>query len=235
MELLLQGKNLRKSFDNGETVIEVLRGIDINIFKKELVAIKGPSGSGKSTLLYSLSSLNRISSGEIIYLEENLNNKSDKYLSKLRRKEFGFIFQFFNLIQVLTVKENIVLPLTLDGRIAEKGMVETLLMKLGIEDLVNCRPFQISGGQQQRVAIARALINDSKIIFADEPTGSLDSKSGIQVIKLLRDIVDTFGKSVLVVTHDDKIADFADRIIELEDGLIKSNYIKRKERKHSYV
>lgn len=220
MAVILEAQNLRKVFDNGETRNEVIRGVNLQINQGEFVVIMGPSGSGKSTLLYLLSTMTEATEGTVRYNGEAITGKPDKLLSQLRRREFGFVFQTFNLFPVYTAAENVGVPLMLDGRKVDQARVEELLRSVGLEKVINQRPYQMSGGQQQRVAIARALMHDPKILFADEPTGSLDTVSGDQVLQILRKVVDQDGKTVVMVTHDPKVANMADRVIRVQDGQI---------------
>ncbi|GAB6116905.1 ABC transporter ATP-binding protein [Thermoanaerobacter brockii subsp. lactiethylicus] len=220
--VILKTEKLFKEYNVEGNVTKVLNGIDLEINEGEFVSIMGPSGSGKSTLLYVLSGLEKPTSGSIFFKGEDLTLLNDDKLSKLRRREFGFIFQFYNLIPNLNVEENITLPLEFEGinRKEYKRKVDDILEKIGLTEKKQNFPYQLSGGQQQRVAIARALIIDPKIIFADEPTGNLDSKAGEEILKLLYNLSKENNKTVLMVTHDNYAASFSDRIIKIKDGVI---------------
>ncbi|MBT1279731.1 ABC transporter ATP-binding protein [Thermoanaerobacter sp. CM-CNRG TB177] len=220
--VILKTEKLFKEYNVEGNVTKVLNGIDLEINEGEFVSIMGPSGSGKSTLLYVLSGLEKPTSGSIFFKGEDLTLLNDDKLSKLRRREFGFIFQFYNLIPNLNVEENITLPLEFEGinRKEYKRKVDDILEKIGLTEKRQNFPYQLSGGQQQRVAIARALIIDPKIIFADEPTGNLDSKAGEEILKLLYNLSKENNKTVLMVTHDNYAASFSDRIIKIKDGVI---------------
>ncbi|MGB9679655.1 MAG: ABC transporter ATP-binding protein [Thermoanaerobacteraceae bacterium] len=219
---ILKTEKLFKEYNVEGNVTKVLNGIDLEINEGEFVSIMGPSGSGKSTLLYVLSGLEKPTSGSIFFKGEDLTLLNDDKLSKMRRREFGFIFQFYNLIPNLNVEENITLPLELEGinRKEYNSNIDKILEKVGLIGKKQNFPYQLSGGQQQRVAIARALIIDPKIIFADEPTGNLDSKAGEEILKLLYNLSKGNNKTVLMVTHDNYAASFSDRIIKIKDGVI---------------
>ncbi|MDE4543208.1 ABC transporter ATP-binding protein [Thermoanaerobacterium sp. R66] len=219
---ILKTEKIFKEYNVEGNVTKVLNGIDLEINEGEFVSIMGPSGSGKSTLLYVLSGLEKPTSGSIFFKGEGLTLLNDDKLSKMRRREFGFIFQFYNLIPNLNVEENITLPLELEGinRKEYNSNIDKILEKVGLIEKKQNFPYQLSGGQQQRVAIARALIIDPKIIFADEPTGNLDSKAGEEILKLLYNLSKENNKTVLMVTHDNYAASFSDRIIKIKDGVI---------------
>lgn len=214
--------NLFKTYKLGSIEVDVLRDINIVIDNGEFVSIMGPSGSGKSTLLYLLGGLDRPSSGKIIINNRDISLMSDKDQSSMRRKQIGFVFQFYNLIPNLNVEDNILLPVLLDGKNAKayNDKLEELLDVTGLTDRRCHTPRELSGGQQQRVAIARALINDPEIILADEPTGNLDSKTGTEIMKLLSTINKTRKKAVVMVTHSQESAGFGSRIINLCDGKV---------------
>ncbi|ADD01716.1 ABC transporter related protein [Thermoanaerobacter mathranii subsp. mathranii str. A3] len=220
--VILKTEKLFKEYNVEGNVTKVLNGIDLEINEGEFVSIMGPSGSGKSTLLYVLSGLEKPTSGSIFFKGEDLTLLNDDKLSKLRRREFGFIFQFYNLIPNLNVEENITLPLEFEGinRKEYNSNIDKILERVGLIEKKQNFPYQLSGGQQQRVAIARALIIDPKIIFADEPTGNLDSKAGEEILKLLYNLSKENNKTVLMVTHDNYAASFSDRIIKIKDGVI---------------
>lgn len=215
-------QNVTKVYETGSIPVQALRGINMNIKEGEFVAVMGPSGCGKSTLLHLVGGLDLPTSGKISIDGVDLTSLSDTRLTELRRRKIGFIFQYFNLIPVLDALDNTALPLILDGLAPYKAKqkAENWLTKLGLKDRLHNRPDQLSGGQQQRVAIARALATEPAIILADEPTGNLDSKTGEEVIALIRRISTDWGRTVLMVTHDSRMAAYADRIIFLKDGSI---------------
>lgn len=215
-------KHLTKVYETGSVPVEAIRNINLTIEEGEFVAVMGPSGCGKSTLLHMVGGLDKPTSGNIYIDGIDLSALSDHQLTELRRRKIGFIFQYYNLIPVLDAVDNTALPLILDGvapSVAKKKAVEWL-EKLGLKERLHNRPDQLSGGQQQRVAIARALATEPAIILADEPTGNLDSKTGDEVIALIRQITRVWGRTVLMVTHDSRVAAYADRIIFLKDGNI---------------
>src|SRR3954466_9744446 len=209
---------LRRVYGEGETAVHALRGVSVAFPTGRFAAIMGPSGSGKSTLMHLLAGLDRPSGGVVIVDGQELAKLDDKGLTRLRRDRLGFVFQSFNLVPVLTAEENIVLPLTLAGRKPDKEWHDTLIAAVGLGDRLTHRPAELSGGQQQRVAVARALIPRPAVVFADEPTGNLDSKSSDEVLGLLRHAVDDYGQTVIMVTHDPPAASVADRIVVLRDG-----------------
>jgi putative ABC transport system ATP-binding protein len=211
---------LRRSFGEGDAVVEAVRGVTLDFPKGELTAIVGPSGSGKSTLMHMLAGLDRPTAGQAWINGTEITELDDKGLTELRRDELGFVFQFFNLVPVLTAEENLALPVTIAGGQVDHEWLDSLLETVGLTDRRTHRPSELSGGQQQRVAIARALITRPAVVFADEPTGNLDSSSGADVLDLLRKSVDAFDQTVVMVTHDPRIASYADRVITLADGEI---------------
>lgn len=213
--------SLNKIYGKGENKVQALKDINLSIEKGKFTAIIGPSGSGKSTLLNCISGLDNISSGKVLLEGKDISTLSDNGLSKLRSEEFGFIFQSFNLIPVINVYENIILPISIDDKKVDKGHIDNIIDKLGLKDKINKFPNELSGGQQQRVAIARALANKPKIIFADEPTGNLDSKTTDEVMNLLNSCVEEFGQTLVMITHNNEIAKMADVCIEIRDGKIK--------------
>jgi putative ABC transport system ATP-binding protein len=219
---ILQTIDLVKKYGSGDTAVTALDRINVNINPGEFVSIMGPSGCGKSTLLHLMGGLDRATSGKVLIEGNDLTTLNDNKLTELRRRKIGFVFQFFNLIPVLGATENAALPLTLDGaKPAEaKARAVDWLNKVGLGNRLNSRPDQLSGGQQQRVAVARALVADPKLILADEPTGNLDSRSGEEIAALLRQVADDWSRTVVMVTHDPRIAAYADRIIFLKDGTI---------------
>ncbi|MBP1701488.1 MAG: putative transporter ATP-binding protein [Chloroflexi bacterium] len=213
---------LTKIYGHGETAITALREISLHIEPGELVAVMGPSGCGKSTLLHLIGGLDRPTSGRVLLDGQDLAALDDNHLTEIRRRKVGFVFQFFNLIPVLTALENAALPLMLDGiKPAEaKQRAQEWLERVGLVDRLEHRPDQLSGGQQQRVAMARALSTEPALILADEPTGNLDSRAGDEIANLLRQISDQWEQTILMVTHDPRIAAYADRIVFLKDGTI---------------
>jgi putative ABC transport system ATP-binding protein len=211
---------LRRVYGEGETAVHALRGITVGFPTGQFAAIMGASGSGKSTLMHLLAGLDRPTSGSVVVDGSVLAGLDDRGLTRLRRDRLGFVFQAFNLVPVLTAEENIVLPLTLAGRKPDKEWHDALIAAVGLGDRLTHRPAELSGGQQQRVAVARALIHRPAVVFADEPTGNLDSQSSDEVLGLLRQAVDEFGQTVVMVTHDAHAASVADRIVVLSDGRI---------------
>nr|WP_330367473.1 ABC transporter ATP-binding protein [Paeniclostridium sordellii] len=213
--------SLNKIYGKGENKVQALKDINLSIEKGKFTAIIGPSGSGKSTLLNCIAGLDNISSGKVLLEGKDISTLNDNSLSKLRSEEFGFIFQSFNLIPVINVYENIILPILIDDKKVDKEHIDNIIDKLGLKDKINKFPNELSGGQQQRVAIARALANKPKIIFADEPTGNLDSKTTDEVMNLLNSCVKEFGQTLVMITHNNEIAKMADICIEIRDGKIK--------------
>jgi putative ABC transport system ATP-binding protein len=211
---------LSRVYGEGETAVHALRDVTLDVEREKLTAVMGPSGSGKSTLMHLLAALDRPTSGYVTIAGTRLGNLSDNEVTLLRRKHIGFIFQFFNLLPMLTAEENIVLPLSLAGEKPEKEFFEDLMDKVGLNDRRTHRPAELSGGQQQRVAIARALVSRPTVVFADEPTGNLDSKTGAEILDLLRSSVRDYGQTLVMVTHDARAAATADRILFLADGEI---------------
>ena len=216
----IKAKVLSKIYGSGENQIVALNKVNLEIASSDFISIMGPSGSGKSTLLHLLSGLDKPTAGELTYNGKNIYCFSDKELSAFRRQRIGFIFQQFNLLPVLTAKENIIMPLLLDKKQPEEAYLKQLSDLLGISDRLTHLPHELSGGQQQRVAIARALIAQPDIIFADEPTGNLDSKSGGEVMDLLYNIWRKMGKALVIITHDTRIARMADRQFAIVDGVL---------------
>lgn len=213
-------ENLSKVYGNGESKVVALDKANLEIASHDFISIMGPSGSGKSTLLHLISGLDQPSSGTVTFDGKNIYQIGDKELSAFRRRKIGFIFQQFNLLPVLTAKENIIMPLLLDKRQPDEDYLNQITELLGISNRLSHLPGELSGGQQQRVAIARALIAKPDIIFADEPTGNLDSKSGNEVMELLNDIWKKLGKALVIITHDNRIARMADRQFVIVDGVI---------------
>ncbi len=219
---IIQAENLTKIYGEGDTAVVALDHVNASVNEGELVAVMGPSGCGKSTLLHLLGGLDRASEGRAIIDGQSLSELSDDALSQLRRRKIGFIFQFFNLVPILTSVENAALPLILDGmNISQaKDKAKEMLTKVGLGNRLTSHPDELSGGQQQRVAIARALITDPKLVLADEPTGNLDSRASDEIIALLHQVASEWRHAVVMVTHDPRLAAYADRIIFLKDGTI---------------
>lgn len=224
---ILQVKNLTKTYGKGENKVEALKGVNLSVNKGEFVAIVGASGSGKSTLLHLLGGLDRPTEGSVVIDGESIYDYKEEKLAIFRRRKVGFIFQFFNLIPVLDVEENIALPALMDNDKVDKKYLNEIIDILGLRERKNHLPSELSGGQQQRVSIGRALLNKPSIILADEPTGNLDSKNSKEVIELLKFTARKYNQTLLLITHDVNIASMADRVITIEDGEITSDkYIK---------
>jgi putative ABC transport system ATP-binding protein len=217
---IVQASQLTRRFGEGEAAVDALAGVSVDFPAGRYAAIMGPSGSGKSTLMHLLAGLDRPTSGTVTLAGVELSKLDDRALTQLRRDRVGFIFQTFNLLPVLNAEENILLPLSIAGRRPDREWFTQLVATVGIGDRLHHRPAELSGGQQQRVAVARALISRPAVVFADEPTGNLDSKSSGEVLDLLRHAVDDFGQTVVMVTHDAHAASFADRLLLLADGQI---------------
>jgi putative ABC transport system ATP-binding protein len=219
-DVVIEAKELTRRYGEGDTAVDALRGCSIDVRRGELTAVMGPSGSGKSTLMHILAGLDRPTSGSVAVDGTDITKLGDNDLTKLRREHIGFIFQFFNLLPMLTAEENITLPLELAGRKVDKEWIDEVIGKLGLSDRRKHRPSELSGGQQQRVAIARALISRPTVIFADEPTGNLDSTTSAEILELLREAVSDYGQTTVMVTHDANAAAIADRVLFLADGCI---------------
>ena len=217
---VVSARDITRRFGEGETAVDALRGVTLDIPAGALTAVMGPSGSGKSTLMHILAGLDRPTSGTVAIDGTDITGMGDKELTLLRRNHIGFIFQFFNLLPMLDAQENITLPLELAGEKPDKGWVDEIVARVGLADRRTHRPSELSGGQQQRVAVARALVSKPTILFADEPTGNLDSKTAARSSTLLRDSVDSYGQTMLMVTHEGRASAMADRILFLADGLI---------------
>jgi putative ABC transport system ATP-binding protein len=217
---VVSATGVTRRFGEGETAVHALRGVTLDIASGKLTAVMGPSGSGKSTLMHILAGLDKPTEGEVTIAGIEITALNDRQLTKLRREHIGFIFQFFNLLPMLTARENIALPLDLAGTKSKNGWVEALSAKVGLTERLSHRPAELSGGQQQRVAIARALVSRPTVMFADEPTGNLDSTTSGEILELLRDSVSNYGQTTVMVTHDAHAAAIADRILFLADGLI---------------
>ena len=220
MDIVVKTEDLKKTYSSGENAVRALRGVNLEITRGESVAIIGSSGSGKSTLLHLIGGIDRPTGGKIFVGGRNIYEQTDEELALFRRRQVGFVFQMYNLMPHLTVYENIVLPLGLDGRIADGERVDELIQTLGLKEKIKSLPNQLSGGQQQRVAIARALVTQPVIVLADEPTGNLDSNTSAEVLNLLRMSASKIGQTMAIITHDDKVAQFCDRAVRLEDGVI---------------
>ena len=216
----VQATGLVRRYGEGETAVHALRGVDLGISAGELTAVMGPSGSGKSTLMHLLAGLDTPDAGSVHIAGEDITRMSDRDLTRLRRKHIGFVFQSFNLLPTLSAEENITLPLAIAGRKPEQPVVDRLLARMGLTERRDHKPAQLSGGQQQRVAVARALICSPTVLFADEPTGNLDSAAGAAVLDVLRSAVDEDGQTTVMVTHDARAAAGADRVLFLADGRV---------------
>lgn len=227
---ILQVKNLRKYYGKGETTVKALDGVSLDVKKGEFVAIVGTSGSGKSTLLHMLGGLDRATAGKVYVDGHDIFAMDDESLTVFRRRSVGFIFQHYNLIPILNVYENIVLPIQLDGVEVDRLYVDEIMEALGLDQKVHSLPSNLSGGQQQRVAIARALATKPSIVLADEPTGNLDSKTSQEVLILMKQMSSKFHQTMVMITHNDEIAQLADRVIRIEDGKIVSKSHSRGEK-----
>ena len=220
MKKTINIQNIKKIYGKGENIVNALNGISLEIENGKMTAIVGESGSGKSTLLHCMAGLDKPTSGNVYLGDEDIYELNDDRLSKIRVKEFGFVFQNFNLIPVLNVYENIVLPISIDSQIIDKKYINNIINSLGLKNQVNKFPNELSGGQQQRVAIARALANKPSIIFADEPTGNLDSKNSKEVMEIFKMCVRELNQTLVMITHDNNIAKMADTIIHIKDGKV---------------
>ncbi len=217
---VVRAHDLTRRYGEGATAVDALRGASIEVEAGQLVAVMGPSGSGKSTLMHILAGLDKPTTGTVSIAGTEITTLPDSRLTRLRREHIGFVFQFFNLLPMLTAEENVILPLSIAGEKPEKGWLEQLLGETGLSDRRTHRPSELSGGQQQRVAIARALVTRPTIVFADEPTGNLDSKTGGEILELMRASVESYGQTTVMVTHEARAASIADRVLFLADGLI---------------
>jgi putative ABC transport system ATP-binding protein len=216
----VDARELTRRYGEGETAVDALRGVDLEVRSGELVAVMGPSGSGKSTLMHILAGLDKPTSGTVQIAGTEITDLDDSQLTRLRREHIGFVFQFFNLLPMLDAEENVVLPLSIAGQKPDREWLDSLLTQMGLADRRRHRPSELSGGQQQRVAIARSLVTRPTILFADEPTGNLDSKTGGEILELMRASTDAYGQTTVMVTHEARAASIADRILFLADGQI---------------
>jgi putative ABC transport system ATP-binding protein len=219
-EAIVSIEKVTRRYGRGDTAVDALRGVSLDIERGKLTAVMGPSGSGKSTLMHILAGLDRPTDGRVVLDGVDITRLSEKKLTLLRRDKIGFVFQFFNLLPMLTAEENVLLPLSIAGRTPDEQWLEELLATVGIADRRRHRPSELSGGQQQRVAIARALVSNPAVLFADEPTGNLDSATSKDVLRVLRNAVDDLGQTTVMVTHDAGAASMADRILFIADGRI---------------
>ena len=216
-------EDVTRRYGEGDTAVDALKGVSLEVGQGKLTAVMGPSGSGKSTLMHIMAGLDKPTTGTVKIAGTEITNLKDSDLTKLRRKHIGFVFQFFNLLPMLTAEENITLPLSIAGEKPDEEFFRDLIDKVGLKDRLHHRPSELSGGQQQRVAIARALVSRPTVLFADEPTGNLDSATGSEILTLMRDSVDSYGQTTVMVTHEPRAAAIADRILFLADGLIVSD------------
>lgn len=223
---ILEVTNLCKTYGKGDTMVKALDNVSFSVEKGEFVAIIGPSGSGKSTLLHILGGVDVPTKGSVVINQTDISNLDETALAIFRRRQIGLIYQFYNLIPILTVQENLTLPLHLDGRKPDEKQISTLVKRLGLENRLDHLPNQLSGGQQQRVSIGRALVNNPALMLADEPTGNLDSENSKEIISLLRQFNKDFNQTVIIITHDEKIANSADRVITIEDGKITGDEVR---------
>jgi putative ABC transport system ATP-binding protein len=217
---VLTARDVTRRYGEGEAAVDALRGISLEVAHGELVAVMGPSGSGKSTLMHILAALDKPTSGTVEIAGQDVGSLGDRDVTLLRREHIGFVFQFFNLLPMLSAEENILLPLSIAGEKPDKAFFDGLMKRVGLDDRRHHRPSELSGGQQQRVAIARALVSRPTVLFADEPTGNLDSKTSGEILQLLRESAAEYGQTMVMVTHDAGAATIADRIFFLADGLI---------------
>ena len=220
LDIAVSARRVTRQYGEGESAVHALRGVSLEVPVGQFTAVMGPSGSGKSTLMHLLAGLDRPTNGRVKIGGEDITEMPDKQLTKLRRRHIGFVFQQFNLLPMLTAEENILLPLSIAGRKPDKAAVDSLIARVGLGERLGHKPAQLSGGQQQRVAIARALASQPTVLFADEPTGNLDSTSGTEVLQLLREAVELDRQTTVMVTHDPRAAATADRVLFLADGRI---------------
>jgi putative ABC transport system ATP-binding protein len=225
LDIAVSARRVTRQYGEGESAVHALRGVSLDVPVGQFTAVMGPSGSGKSTLMHLLAGLDRPSNGRVKIGGEDITEMPDKQLTKLRRRHIGFVFQQFNLLPMLTAEENILLPLSIAGRKPDKRAVASLIERVGLGERLGHKPSQLSGGQQQRVAIARALASQPTVLFADEPTGNLDSTSGTEVLQLLREAVELDRQTTVMVTHDPRAAAAADRVLFLADGEIVNDLV----------
>jgi putative ABC transport system ATP-binding protein len=218
--VVVSANTVTRRYGDGEAAVDALRGVSLDVKQGELVAVMGPSGSGKSTLMHILAALDKPTSGTVAIAGQDVGSLSDRAVTLLRREHIGFVFQFFNLLPMLSAEENVALPLSIAGEKPDEEFFEDLLGRVGLKDRRKHRPAELSGGQQQRVALARALVSKPTVVFADEPTGNLDSKTGADILQLLRSSAEELGQTMVMVTHDATAAEIADRVLFLGDGLI---------------
>jgi putative ABC transport system ATP-binding protein len=219
-EYVVSARELIRQYGEGATLVNALRGVSLNVTAGQLVAVMGPSGSGKSTLMHTLAGLDKPTSGTVTIAGTEITGLDDAKLTLLRRKHIGFVFQFFNLLPMLTAEDNVLLPLSIAGERPDREWLDDLFVRTGLQSRRGHRPAEMSGGEQQRVAIARALVSRPTILFADEPTGNLDSKTGGEILELLRGSTEAYGQTIMMVTHDARAAAIADRIMFIADGQI---------------
>ncbi len=212
--------DLVRRYGDGDSAVEAVRGVSLDVPAGQFTAIMGPSGSGKSTLMHLLAGLDRPTEGGVEIGGQDITTMSDKKLTLLRRKHIGFVFQAFNLVPTLTAEENVTLPLSIAGKKIDRSWVDSVLQRVGLDDRRSHRPAELSGGQQQRVAVARALVAEPTVLFADEPTGNLDSRTSAEVLELLREAASVYGQTIVMVTHDEGAAEAADRVIHIVDGRV---------------
>ena len=217
---VVSARDLTRRYGSGETAVDALQGVSLDIERGKLTAVMGPSGSGKSTLMHILAGLDKPTGGTVAIAGQEITEMDDNELTKLRREHVGFVFQFYNLLPMLSAEENVKLPLSVAGEKVEQGWFDELIGKVGLTTRLSHRPAELSGGQQQRVAVARSLVAKPTVVFADEPTGNLDSKSSDEILALLRDSSASYGQTIVMVTHDPRAAAVADRILYLADGKI---------------
>ena len=225
---ILEVNHLSKTYGKGDTMVKALDDVSFTVEQGEFVAIIGPSGSGKSTLLHILGGVDTPTGGNVVIGGEDISRLNETALAVFRRRQIGLVYQFYNLIPILTVEENLTLPLLLDGRKPDKRQIDSLVNRLGLSNRLNHLPNQLSGGQQQRVSIGRALINNPALMLADEPTGNLDSENSKEIVSLLKQFNKELNQTVIIITHDEKIALSADRIISIEDGRITRDEVLKK-------
>jgi putative ABC transport system ATP-binding protein len=227
VSIAVSATDVTRHYGSGEAAVDALRGVTLDVPRGQFAAIMGPSGSGKSTLMHVLAGLDQPTSGTVHIAGEDITKLNDAQLTKLRRAHIGFVFQAFNLLPTLTAEENILLPLQLAGRKVDQAWYDAVVERVGLAERTKHRPSELSGGQQQRVAVARALVSEPTVLFADEPTGNLDSKSSHEVLELLRDAAVEFGQTTVMVTHDNDAAAAADRLIHIEDGLVVADEVTK--------